>query len=595
MSGPKSDSERPDPANLDEEYDEELAALSAPPPSLRHAVIICVILVLSAYMLYFFFPDLSYLLRGLEEPEDLGEAADILPEKLEFNSYVTIHGLPMMHHSVEFKEGFKWFALSDTTRNLFPLTGQPRLFVQWTEPEERRAYRDPNVNPERLALPYDFTGHLLDRSAVGGNYGKIWTFYDCLAVYSLRQCKHCLGLTEMAACRERFICAESFPADECAAMLDPGAGAQAAHRDELDELIAKTERDELARRVQALIDAIAERRKRVEQVERELEQIETGEMKQTLEQGIADLEQRNADADRERRELEARVRGLGIELDKLRGEVKRLQDEVSLAGSDIAGLTRKATALKADLEALAVGDGATETAEAIQTRIRDELSGLKAAERPDGGPVLAADAGASGDAGPAADEDAERAQRVAELEADLAALDAGTLAERRQGQLTAIKERLAGLDELQQARKKELTAREELAERLAELPREARERADKIEELRRNLAALGSGAMKEEKRAIASSLKPELERMKKLEPRVTELAAELEPLAPGAVGGIESKIDELEDLLGPPTWILVDGETPGDKIWVVAVYVVFLVMIGFNLRRLYRFWIAWRS
>jgi hypothetical protein len=89
MSGPKSEGERPDeslgPRGDEEEYDEELATLSGPPPSLRHAVIICVILGLSIFMLYWFFPDLSYLLRGLEEPEDLGEAADIVPESLSVN------------------------------------------------------------------------------------------------------------------------------------------------------------------------------------------------------------------------------------------------------------------------------------------------------------------------------------------------------------------------------------------------------------------------------------------------------------------------------------------------------------------------------
>ncbi|MBW2275903.1 MAG: hypothetical protein JRF63_00340, partial [Deltaproteobacteria bacterium] len=260
MSGPESDSERPDtgqiPSGVDEEYDEELAALSGPPPSLRHAVIICVILLLSVYMIYFFFPDLSYLLRGLEEPEDLGEAADIMPDELALNSYVTIHGLPMLHRSIEFKEGISWFAMSDTTRKLFPLTGQSGLFIQWTEPEERRAYRDPNVNPERLALPYDFTGHLLDRSAVGGNYEKIWVFYDCLESYSLRQCKHCLGLSEIAECRQRFTCAENFPADVCEYLLDPEGGGSAEERSKLDELVAQAELDEFQRRVEILAEAV---------------------------------------------------------------------------------------------------------------------------------------------------------------------------------------------------------------------------------------------------------------------------------------------------------------------------------------------------
>jgi len=601
MSGPESDSERPDtgqnPDGVDEEYDEELAALSGPPPSLRHAVIICVILALSIYMIYFFFPDLSYLLRGLEEPEDLGEAADIMPEDLELNSYVTIHGLPMMHRSIEFKEGIKWFAMSDTTRKLFPLTGQPGLFVQWTEPEERRAYRDPSVNPERLALPYDFTGHLLDRSAVGGNFEKIWVFYDCLESYSLRQCKHCLGQTEIGECRKRFTCAENFPADVCEYLLAPQGGGSAEDRAKLDELVDRTELDELRRRVEAMADKVAARRKQVEQIEREVEQIESGQMKQAIEHTIADLEQRNAAAEKERGELEARVRGLGLEPDTIRGDVKRLQGEVSLAKSEIGALTREATALKADSDALAEADSDEDRAKAtaaIEKRLRDELDELEGSA-PDGGTDAGAELDAGADGGTAEGEAAARNTRKADLEADLEALAAGALVERRTSQITEIKDKLASADTRLKGLEKSLAEREELAEELAVLPREARERNDKLDELRSDLKTLGSGAMKEEKLAIGSSLTPGLERLKKLEPEIEELGAELEALSPGKIGQIERRIDALEEQVGPTIWILVDGQVPGDKIWVIAVYLVFLVMIGFNLRRLYRFWIAWRS
>jgi hypothetical protein len=473
------------------------------------------------------------------------------------------------------------------------------LFVQWTEPEERRAFRDPSVNPERLALPYDFTGHLVDRSEVGGNYEKIWTFYDCLESYTLRQCKHCLGLIDMVACREKFTCAESFPADECEVLLAPEAG-PSPKRTELERLAAEIELDELTRRVEALAKAIDERRKRVEAIEREIEAIDTGKMKERIDASVADVERRNAEGDEEKRRLEARVRELGLEPDGLRGDVKRLQDEVSIAKSEQGALTGAATAHKADSDALTAAEGDEAQAEAtaaIEERIREELTALRAPTADDAGAddAGADEAGPIGDAGPVAGEEAERAARVAELEADLEALAAGTLVDRRAGQISDIKNSLAAIEERLTARKKELEEREQLAEDLAELPREARERKDKLDELRGDLKLLASGAMKEEKQAILASLAPGLERLKKLEPQVADLIAELERLTPGKVGDIERRIDELEELVGPPIWILIDGETPGDKIWVVAVYLVFLVMIVFNLRRLYRFWIAWRS
>jgi hypothetical protein len=601
MSGPETDTDRPadSPAGWDdeEEYDEELAALSGPPPSLRHAVVICVILFMSGLMLYWFFPDLSYLLQGLEDPADLGESADILPEQLEVNSHVTIHGLPMVHQSIEFKEGIQWFAMSDTTRKLFPLTGQARLFVQWTVPEADRAYRDPNVNPERLAVPYDFSGRLIDPSYVGGNYDKIWVFYSCLEVYSLRQCKHCLGLVDMDDCRAEFTCAESFPAEECQTLLAPGGGGEAKQRAELDRLLAETERDELKLRTEALVGLIEGRRKLVEGLEREIADIESGARKQQINAEIADLDRRDKDGEAERSKVLARIQALDLTPDGIRADVRRIKDQLSLIGSEIGALKRDATAVKADLDELAAeqDEGRSAVLERIGERIRAEIAELDAGGRSDGG----VDAGGAADSGPedagaGAEKDAGEL-RLAELRRDLEAIAAGELQERRTEQLRAIKSRLAVLDESKRGLTDERTEKEQLAQRLAHLPREARERSDELAELRQDLAALQSGQLQEEASARQALLTPGLERMKAVEPRVEALAGKVARLGPGGDPALEQELEELEAAIGPKTWILIDGETPGDKIWVVAVYLVFLVMIGFNLRRLHRFWIAWRS
>jgi hypothetical protein len=577
----------------EEEYDEELAALSGPPPSLRHAVIICVILCMSLFMLYLFFPDLSYLLRGVEEPEDLGEAADIVPESLSVNRYVTIHGLPMVHRSIEFKEGIQWFAMSDTTRKLFPLTGQARLFVQWTVPEEGRAYRDPNVNPQRLALPYDFTGHLLDPSFVGGNYDKIWTFYDCLEVYSLRQCKHCLGLSAMAECRTRFTCAENFPADECEILLADEGDGLPDQREELRRLAAQAEYDELGRRVATLGQRVEERRRRIADLDRGIGEAESGAMKERLSSEIADLQRRDRDGDVEKSRVELQIAELGLDPERIRDDVGRLKDDVSGVSSEIDALKREADGYRKEAEELESKQGAErDTAlERIAEQIRAELSELEAASAPEGG----VDGGSADDAGTAGTDPGGHEPRIAELRGDLAALEAGRLSERRAARLDAIRERLAELGQRRGALGKELGQKEELAQRLADLPREARERTDKTGELRGELAALESGELLEEMGAKKALLAPGLTRMEQVEPRIEALAAKLKQARAGATTGIEAELAELEQAIGPATWILVDDETPGDKIWVVAVYVVFLVMIGFNLRRLYRFWIAWRA
>ncbi|MDD5307161.1 MAG: hypothetical protein PHU25_07555 [Deltaproteobacteria bacterium] len=42
-------------------------------------------------------------------------------------------------------------------------------------------------------------------------------------------------------------------------------------------------------------------------------------------------------------------------------------------------------------------------------------------------------------------------------------------------------------------------------------------------------------------------------------------------------------------------WLLVHGERPGDKLWVLAIYVVFPLVIAFNIHKLRRLWISRRS
>ena len=157
--------------------DEELLALPGPPIDFRFVFITGLVLVLSVAMLAWFYPDMQYLLRGLEEPTQLGEAADIDATTLDHNSYVVVDGIPWVNRTVVFQESRKMFALSDNTAKMFPLMGQSKVLVQWKVPTKYKAYRDPNVDPTRLALPTHFKGRLVRKEFLGKGYNRIWEFF----------------------------------------------------------------------------------------------------------------------------------------------------------------------------------------------------------------------------------------------------------------------------------------------------------------------------------------------------------------------------------------------------------------------------------
>jgi hypothetical protein len=165
-----------DPA--EEGIDEELLALSGPPPSLWYGVVTLAVILLSIIMLVWFFGDLRFLLRGLGEPRELGDAASVDTSTLEHDSYVSIEGIPWFTRTVEFKDGIKWFVQSDNSRKLFPLIGQPEIFVQWAVPDKYKAYRDPAKDPTKPFLPSSFEGRLVRRDRFNRNYDRIWDFVE---------------------------------------------------------------------------------------------------------------------------------------------------------------------------------------------------------------------------------------------------------------------------------------------------------------------------------------------------------------------------------------------------------------------------------
>ena len=164
-------------ASFDDEVDDELVQLSGPPLDFRFVLITGLVMVLSVAMLVWFFPDLRFLLRGIEEPTPLGEAPDIELSTLSDNSFVSVEGIPWVTRTVVFQESRKWFALSDNSTKMFPLMGQSHVLVQWKVPSKHKAYRDPSVDPTRLALPTFFKGRLVRKSSLGKGYNRVWNFF----------------------------------------------------------------------------------------------------------------------------------------------------------------------------------------------------------------------------------------------------------------------------------------------------------------------------------------------------------------------------------------------------------------------------------
>ena len=164
-------------AQRDDYVDQELMNLSTAPPRLSHIIIPGLLAAMSVVMLVLFYPDFKYLLHGFGKPRHLGDAAEIDLKKLESNTYVSVEGIPWITKTIAFNEGVKWFAMSDNSQKLFPLSGQSSLFVQWTVPDKDKMYRDPRTDPGSPLLPGYFEGHLLRRGDLGRNYGKVWVFF----------------------------------------------------------------------------------------------------------------------------------------------------------------------------------------------------------------------------------------------------------------------------------------------------------------------------------------------------------------------------------------------------------------------------------
>ena len=74
-----------------------------------------------------------------------------------------------------------------------------------------------------------------------------------------------------------------------------------------------------------------------------------------------------------------------------------------------------------------------------------------------------------------------------------------------------------------------------------------------------------------------------------------ELAAIEKNLDAGKISKLDERLDAFAATIDRSDWVLVDGDVPIDSIWVVFVYLLLVVMIVINVKKLWRFWLAWRA
>jgi hypothetical protein len=689
----------------DDELDDELIALSPPPPSPRFLVFTLAILILSVLMLGWFYPELRFLLAQISGPTDLGEAADIDMAELTSHSYISLDGFPLIQRTLTFKEGVKWFMLSDNTRKFFPLAGQPHIYVQWAESEAHKAYRDPETNPGVLGPPSHFKGHLVNREALGKNYQRVFVFYDCLKYHYLGRCNRCLGKGSEDACRDAFVCAENNPEKVCDELLSRSeesileeidainkSGGEPQKRQSLELLRAAKQEHRLSVRA-VRVEELAEQASRLEAIAREKEHPLKDEMeaarKALYHLRIRELEIRSVNALRTvaalSKEKRQQTESAMAELGKLRAEVERNTETLKTMrifidiGEELSRLKKRCLALKekavllspqslADLSRFDPhspnGANINDAIAALESAIAEVERGRNR-ESTTGRDDAAQESDTSGAAAVAARdggvEDSESAP-MPPLPAVTPKLQADPAYQRLMTHLDVVAGRASVLmKKIKVLLPGSIKAFDEWAKKpdvLGSIPEGLREARvvgalGKLEEMLQNapppagenpLQLAVSYNDKIDKLEAAKKRIASIENMPGLnEIRIQEKIAHLKEIAEKDGKGddgasVKAAIDDLladmtssglylTNLKGAPDemvklekifdpavieqfdaqltaaaetltsgdWVLIDGEIPLDKLWVAGVYLMLLIMIAVNLRKIWRFFLEYKA
>lgn len=153
-----------EPRVLDADVDPELLALPAPPRAraLATAGLMAAVIAASALLMWGFRGDLGYFLSA-GSPVDIGDARAL--DRVPDNRFVTVRGLPRAASAVRFRR----LARGGTYR-IYPVMGQPALFVQSFVPDGTRVGHRPRHG--------EYSGRLVSFEDARGGYEAIRAFLE---------------------------------------------------------------------------------------------------------------------------------------------------------------------------------------------------------------------------------------------------------------------------------------------------------------------------------------------------------------------------------------------------------------------------------
>jgi hypothetical protein len=162
------------------------------------------------------------------------------------------------------------------------------------------------------------------------------------------------------------------------------------------------------------------------------------------------------------------------------------------------------------------------------------------------------------------------------------------------GEVPALSSKLdQGIDDLDEIRKgiRELEARSGMVEL---------EVMEPLHALEKSIASLADepGGAPEVTRELEQVRRMMMERgfySTQLKGMPRELAAIEKTLDAGILSKLDERLDALAATIDRSDWVLVDGDVPIDNIWVLFIYLLLVVMIVINVKKLWRFWLAWRA
>ena len=146
--------------------DADLAALPAPSRarSLSGMALMVTVMLLSLGLMIRFGGDLQYFGSSRAAPRDLGRADRVSVGSLENNEYVRLEAMPMASQAVRFRR-----LARDGTFRIYPLAGQPKIFVERFTPEGRGTARQEHGV---------YSGRMIRFARAGGSYQSVRAYLE---------------------------------------------------------------------------------------------------------------------------------------------------------------------------------------------------------------------------------------------------------------------------------------------------------------------------------------------------------------------------------------------------------------------------------